>query len=156
MAKQSRKMQIGVMGSVIDLNYSKKIEEMAEETGYWIAKNGAVLFFGAEKDFDSLSTAACRGAKKAGGFTIGVTYGKGKAIYEKENVDVVIATGLERGGGRELSLVFSCDGMEDPFVAALETSSGDIRWKTPRNTTCLLYTSPSPRDRTRSRMPSSA
>ena len=28
--------------------------------------------------------------------------------------------------------------------------------KTQRNTNCLLYTSPSPRDRTRSRMPSSA
>ncbi|HNY97913.1 MAG TPA: TIGR00725 family protein [Candidatus Pacearchaeota archaeon] len=121
MAKQSRKMQIGVMGSVIDLNYSKKIEEMAEETGYWIAKNGAVLFFGAEKDFDSLSTAACRGAKKAGGFTIGVTYGKGKAIYEKENVDVVIATGLERGGGRELSLVLSCDA-----IIAVNGGSGTL------------------------------
>ena len=124
MAKQSRKMQIGVMGSVIDLNYSKKIEEMAEETGYWIAKNGAVLFFGAEKDFDSLSTAACRGAKKAGGFTIGVTYGKGKAIYEKENVDVVIATGLERGGGRELSLVLSCDA-----IIAINGGSGTLPGK---------------------------
>ena len=28
--------------------------------------------------------------------------------------------------------------------------------KLPRNSSCLLYTSPSPRDRTRSRMPSSA
>ena len=30
------------------------------------------------------------------------------------------------------------------------------RYQTMRGTTCLLYTSPSPRDRTRSRMPSSA
>ena len=32
-------------------------------------------------------------------------------------------------------LVFSCDGMENPFVAALDRATGDIRWKTPRNTT---------------------
>ena len=36
---------------------------------------------------------------------------------------------------------------EESFVVALEDDSG---------ITCLLYTSPSPRDRTRSRMPSSA
>ena len=109
MAKQSRKIQIGVMGSVVDLKYSNQIEKLAEEIGYWVAKNGAVLLFGAEKDFDSLSTAACRGAKKAGGFTIGITYGKGLNVFEKKNVDAVIATGLERGGGRELALVLSCD-----------------------------------------------
>jgi hypothetical protein len=109
MKKQSRKIQIGVMGSVVDLKYSKQIEKSAEEIGYWVAKNGAVLLFGAEKDFDSLSTAACRGAKKAGGWTIGITYGKGLNVFEKKNVDAVIATGLERGGGRELALVLSCD-----------------------------------------------
>lgn len=103
-----KKYQIGVMGSCSDLNYSKKIERLAEEIGYWIAKNNAILMFGAEKDVDSLSTAACRGAKKAGGLTVGVTYGKGRNILEK-NVDVVIASGMERGGGRELALVLSCD-----------------------------------------------
>ena len=55
------------MGSTADLKYSKNIEKLAEEVGYWIAKNKATLVFGAEKDFDSLSTSACRGAKKAGG-----------------------------------------------------------------------------------------
>jgi hypothetical protein len=49
-----RKVQIGVMGSCSDLRYSKKIIKLAEEIGYWVAKNDAVLFFGAEKDFDSL------------------------------------------------------------------------------------------------------
>lgn len=105
----TRKIQIGVMGSMADLNYSKKIEELAEEIGYWIAKNNAALVFGAEKDDDSLSTAACRGAKKANGLTLGITYGKGKDIWQKEDVDIVIASGLERGGGRELALVLSCD-----------------------------------------------
>ncbi len=103
-----RKIQIGVMGSCADLRYSKKIEKLAEEVGFWVAKKKATLVFGAEKDLDSLSTAACRGAKKAGGFTVGITYGKGLKILEK-NVDVVIASGLERGGGRELTLVLSCD-----------------------------------------------
>ncbi len=96
------------MGSCSDLKYTKTIERLAEEVGYWVAKNNATLLFGAEKDFDSLSTAAGRGAKNAGGLTVGVTYGKGLKIVEK-NVDVVIASGLERGGGRELALVLSCD-----------------------------------------------
>lgn len=103
-----RKIQIGVMGSMADLNYSKELEKLAEEIGFLIAKNGAVLIFGAEKDFDSLSTAACRGAKKAAGVTVGITYDKGLSIKE-ENVDIVIATGTNRGGGRELALALSCD-----------------------------------------------
>ena len=121
MKKLSRKLQIGVMGSAADLKYSKKIEELAEELGYWVAKKGAILIFGAEKDYDSLSTAACRGAKKSRGLTVGVTYGKGFDIFEKKNVDVVIASGLERGGGRELTLVLSCDA-----VIALNGGSGTL------------------------------
>ncbi len=97
------------MGSAADLKYSIQLEKLAEEVGFCVAKNKCVLLFGAEKDYDSLSTAACRGAKKAGGLTVGVTYGKGLTIFDKENTDIVIATGLERGGGREMSLVLSCD-----------------------------------------------
>lgn len=108
------------MGSCSDLKYSKKIERLAEEVGYWVAKKKATLVFGAEKDFDSLSTAACRGAKKAGGLTVGITYGKGLNVVEK-NVDVVIASGLERGGGRELTLVLSCDA-----VIAISGGSGTL------------------------------
>ena len=108
------------MGSAADLKYAKNLEALAEEVGYYIAKNKAILMFGAEKDFDSLSTAACRGAKKAGGFTIGITYGKGMDVYEK-NADAIIATGLERGGGREMALVFSCDA-----IIALNGGSGTL------------------------------
>lgn len=107
-SQQTRKYQIGVMGSCADLSYSKKIEKIAEAVGFWIAKNNAICIFGAEKDSDSLSSAACRGAKKAGGLTVGITYGKGKQIVEKQ-ADIIIPTGLERGGGRELVLVLSCD-----------------------------------------------
>lgn len=103
-----RKLQIGVMGSCSDLKYAKKIEKLAEEIGYWVAQNQAALIFGAEKDSDSLSSAACRGAKKAGGLTVGITYSTGLDVREK-SVDLVIATGLVRGGGRELTLALSCD-----------------------------------------------
>lgn len=106
-----RKLQIGVMGSAADLKYSREIEELAEAVGYEVAASGAALIFGAEKDYDSLSTAACRGAKRANGITIGVTYGKGLNVYEQDNADIIIASGLERGGGRETTLVLSCDGI---------------------------------------------
>jgi uncharacterized protein (TIGR00725 family) len=104
-----RKFQIGVMGSAADLKYSKIVEKIAEDVGRLVAESGNILVYGAEKDYDSLSTAAARGAKKAGGMTVGVTYGKGKEIFDKEFTDVLIVTGIERGGGREFVLVNSCD-----------------------------------------------
>lgn len=103
-----RKYQIGVMGSAADLNYAKQIEVIAETVGRLVAQNNGVLLFGAEKDTDSLSTAACRGAKSAGGLTVGITYGKGKDIWEQD-ADIIVPTGLERGGGRELVLALACD-----------------------------------------------
>ena len=120
--KLKRRLQIGVMGSAADLKYSKKIEKIAEEIGQLIAKTGNITVYGAEKDYDSLSTAAARGAKKANGLTVGVTYGKGKNIWDKKgNTDVVICSGLERGGGREFVLVNSCDG-----IIAISGGSGTM------------------------------
>jgi len=97
------------MGSAADLQYSKAIEALAEEIGFRLAQSGATVVFGAEKDYDSLSTAACRGAKRGGGLTVGVTYGKGLTVFEKENADIIITSGSERGGPRESVLVLSCD-----------------------------------------------
>lgn len=114
------KFQIGVMGSMADLNYSKEFEQAAEKVGELIAQKGGILFFGAEKDSDSLSTAACRGAKKYEGLTVGITYGKGKNIWQKD-ADIVIPSGLERGGGRELVLVLACDA-----VIAISGGSGTL------------------------------
>lgn len=108
------------MGSAADLHYSKKIEQQAEEVGRWVAKKGAALVFGAEKDYDSLSTAACRGAKQAGGLTVGVTYGKELAAHDS-HADILIASGLERGGGREFTLVLSCDA-----IIAISGGSGTL------------------------------
>ena len=67
------------------------------------------MLFGAEKDFDSISSAACRGAKRFGGLVIGITYGATiDGIVEKQ-ADAIITACMGRGGGREFILVSSCD-----------------------------------------------
>src|SRR3990167_1762016 len=104
------RLQFGVMGSDADLAYGADIEKLAFEVGKCIAESGNTTVYGAEKDLDSLSTAASRGAKSAGGLTVGVTYQRGMNIYDKEgSTDVIIVTGSERGGGREMVLVNSCN-----------------------------------------------
>ncbi|MDE2104180.1 MAG: hypothetical protein KGL39_43490 [Patescibacteria group bacterium] len=105
----NKKIQIGVMGSAADLKYSKDLERTADALGRYVAKKNCILVFGAEKDYDSLSTVASRAAKDEGGMTVGITYGKDKKIFDPTTADVLIASGLERGGGRELPLVLSCD-----------------------------------------------
>src|SRR3989338_1847316 len=110
MMKKARKLQIGVMGSDADLAYGADIEKLAFAVGKAIAKAGHITVYGAEKDLDSLSTSASRGAKSEGGLTVGVTYQRGMNIWDKEgNTDVIIVSGSERGGGREMVLVNSCD-----------------------------------------------
>ena len=113
-------LQIGVMGSAADLGYARELEQAAETAGRLIAEQGGILVFGAEKDSDSLSTCAFRGAKAAGGITVGVTYGKGQDIWG-EAPTVIIPSGLERGGGRELTLVLSCDA-----IIAISGGSGTL------------------------------
>lgn len=117
----TKKLQIGVMGSAADLNYNKEIETLALEVGKLIAESGNITVYGAEKDYDSLSTAAAKGAKSKDGITVGVTYGKGQDIYDKENTDIIISTGIERGGGREFVLVNSCNA-----VIAISGGSGTL------------------------------
>lgn len=120
--KDKRKIQIGVMGSAADLKYSKELESVAYEVGKEIALSGNITVYGAEKDYDSLSTAAARGAKSAGGITVGVTYGKGKDIWDKDgSTDIIISTGMDRGGGREFVLVNSCDA-----IIAISGGSGTL------------------------------
>lgn len=110
------------MGSASDLNYGAEVSSLAERVGELLAERGVIVVYGAEKDYDSLSTAAARGAKRKGGITVGVTYGKGKDIWDQEgNTDIVIVTGLERGGGREFVLVNSCDA-----IIAISGGSGTL------------------------------
>jgi len=103
-----RKLQIGVMGSAADLNYKEEVEKIAERIGELVAEKGCILFFGAEKDYYSLSTAAAKGAKRKNGLVAGVTYGKSKKIVST-SADIIIPTGLERGGGREFVLSLCTD-----------------------------------------------
>jgi uncharacterized protein (TIGR00725 family) len=103
----NRKIQIGIMGSAADLGYSELIAKLSEEVGREVALAGCTVVYGAEKDCDSLSTAAGRGARSAGGLTVGVTYGKGLEVFD--DADVIITCGAERGGPRESVLVLSCD-----------------------------------------------
>ncbi len=99
------------MGSAADLGYESTIADMAYEIGKLIASLGSVMVYGAEKDSDSLSTSAARGAKSVGGIVMGVTYGKTPDVWGEmlSLTDCMVCTGMERGGGREFVLVSSCD-----------------------------------------------
>lgn len=123
-----RRLQIGVIGSCSDLEYSKNAEKMAKEIGIQIAKKNATLVFGAEKDINSLPTIAAKASKKAGGETLGITYEKEMDLFDNEAATVVVATGLVRGGGRETSLMLSCD-----IVIAISGGSGTL------NEICVAY-----------------
>ena len=104
-----KKIQIGIMGSAADLNYSKEAENFAKDLGKLIAQSGNILVYGAEKEYLSLSTLAAIEADKNNGLTVGVTGGKKKEIFGDFRPTVLIPCGLEIGGGREFSLVLSCD-----------------------------------------------
>lgn len=103
--------QIWVMGSASDLNYSKETEEIAYNMGKAVALNWYTLVYWAEKDYDSLSTAAARWAKSVSWLTVWVTYWNNSDIWweMKKYTDVLICTGMQRWGWREFVLVSSCD-----------------------------------------------
>ena len=104
-----KKLQIGIMGSAADLNYSKEAEDFAKELGRLIAQSGNILIYGAEKEYSSLSTNAAIEASKYNGITVGITSGKEKQIWSDFRPTVLIPCGLGLGGGREFTLVLSCD-----------------------------------------------
>ena len=116
-----KKIQIGIMGSAADLNYGKEAEKFAKELGKLIAESGNILVYGAEKEYSSLSTNAAIECKKNGGITVGITGGKGKNIWGDFKPDVLIPCGLEIGGGREFTLVLSCD-----VIIAISGGSGTL------------------------------
>ena len=116
-----KKIQIGIMGSAADLKYSDDALNFAKELGKLIAKSGNILVYGAEKEYTSLSTEAAKIATKNGGITIGVAGGKSKKIFGKFRPTVLINSGLEIGGGREFTLVLSCD-----VIIAISGGSGTL------------------------------
>ena len=116
-----KKLQIGIMGSAADLNYSKETENFAKELGKLIAKSNNILVYGAEKEYSSLSTEAAKEASKNGGITIGITYGKDKNIFGNFRPTVLVPSGLEIGGGREFTLIQTCD-----VIIAISGGSGTL------------------------------
>ncbi len=116
-----KQLQIGIMGSAQDLNYSKEAEKFAKELGKKIAESGNILVYGAEKEYSSLSTNAAIEASKNGGITVGITYGKEKEVYGKFRPTVLIPCGLGLGGGREFTLILACD-----VIIAISGGSGTL------------------------------
>ncbi len=116
-----KKIQIGIMGSAADLKFSDEALDFAKELGKLIAKSGNILVYGAEREYTSLSTEAAKVATKNGGITIGVAGGKCKKIFGKFRPTVLINSGLEIGGGREFTLVLSCD-----VIIAISGGSGTL------------------------------
>ena len=86
-----------------------------------MAASGNILVYGAEKEYSSLSTMAAIEANKYGGLTVGVTGGNDKEIFGEFRPDVLIPCGLEIGGGREFTLVLSCD-----VIIAIGGGSGTL------------------------------
>lgn len=116
-----QKIQIGIMGSAADLNYTKEAERFAKNLGKLIAESGNILVYGAEKEYSSLSTNAAIEANKFDGITVGITGSKSKKVWGDFKPTVLIPCGLEIGGGREFSLVLSCD-----VIIAIGGGSGTL------------------------------
>lgn len=116
-----KKLQIGVMGSAADLNYGEEVLLFAKQLGKEIAKSKNILVYGAEKDYTSLSTEAAIEASKYKGVTVGVAGGKKKEVYGSFRPNILISSGQEIGGGREFSLVTSCD-----VIIAISGGSGTL------------------------------
>ena len=116
-----KKIQIGIMGSAVDLNYSNEAMMFAKELGKLIAKSGNILVYGAEKEYTSLSTEAAKEASKNDGITVGVAGCKYKKLFGKFRPTILINSGLDIGGGREFTLVLSCD-----VIIAISGGSGTL------------------------------
>lgn len=116
-----KKLQIGIMGSAADLNFSDEALNFAKKLGKLVAESGNILVYGAEKEYTSLSTEAAKEASKNGGITVGVAGGKDKKVFGKYRPTVLINSGLEIGGGREFNLVLSCD-----VIIAISGGSGTL------------------------------
>lgn len=103
-----RKIQIGIIGSMADIKLEESLKKTARVLGKEIAKSGAVLAFGFEGDYESLSLIAAQEADKRTGQTLAFCWGDEKPNLSDLN-SIVISTGQLRGGGREFSFILSCD-----------------------------------------------
>lgn len=102
MSLQGKSTIIAVIGGG---HCSEEIYELAREVGREIARAGAMLICGG---MFGVMEAACRGAKEAGGTTIGILPGKSKA-EANAFVDIPIVTGLN--DARNVIIARSADGV---------------------------------------------
>jgi uncharacterized protein (TIGR00725 family) len=96
----NQKIFIGVIGAGV---CSDQVSRLAGEVGEEIAKAGAVLVCGG---MGGVMEAACKGAKRQNGVTVGILPGTDKS-QANAFVDYPIATGL--GEGRNLLVVRNSD-----------------------------------------------
>ena len=96
------------------------------------------------------------GLEKIGLSNVGDVY---RNLNAEDLVDHILDNKEGRIGLRGAAMVdtgiYTGRSPDDKYIVD-EITSNDKIWWGPVNRNCLLYTSPSPRDRTRSRMPSSA
>ena len=95
-------MKIGVIGAS---RCSTEIAELAEEVGREIGKRGAVLICGG---LGGVMEFASKGAKEAGGLTVGILPGTSKE-EANSHIDIPIVTGL--GHARNVVIAHSSDGI---------------------------------------------
>lgn len=93
-------MQIGVIGAS---RCSTEIAELAEEVGREVGKRGAVLICGG---LGGVMEFASKGAKEAGGLTVGILPGKSKD-EANSYIDIPIVTGM--GHARNVVIAHSSD-----------------------------------------------
>jgi uncharacterized protein (TIGR00725 family) len=84
---------------------SREEESIAEELGRILAERGAVVICGG---LDGVMAAVCRGARSAGGHTVGILPGEDRGDANPF-VDVAIPTGM--GEARNALIARSCDAL---------------------------------------------
>jgi hypothetical protein len=121
--KTRNKIRIGVIGGA---SPEPKYRQIAYDVGKQIAEKGTILVCGG---LGGVMEAAARGAKKAGGFTVGILPGNS---HEEANVhiDVPIATGL--GYSRNSLVAMNADvliAVNGQFGTLSEIAYGNIYGK---------------------------
>lgn len=94
-----KKTIIGVIGSA---KPTKELDALAEQVGRLLAQRNATIICGG---LTGVMEASCRGAKKAGGLTIGILPGT-SADDANPYIDITVPTGI--GEARNLIIIRSC------------------------------------------------
>ena len=104
--------RIGIIGAGL---CDHEVYELARQTGRLVAERGWILYCGG---LGGVMEAACRGAKEAGGITIGILPGF-KASDANRYVAIPVVTGLSHA--RNVVLVRSCE-----ILIAISGSHGTL------------------------------